>query len=225
MSDVSDTITIDFKIPTVISISVFSVILKHLICELTECSLCFTQWFTYIIFLALVIIMFFIFTIFKLTFNRLNFPSTLYNSKFIRFSTFATLFHTFSLASSSFVEEEHQTWYFITHTFLFVMCIMSLRKRQNDQWFLNAELLKTENRKKRFNARSLFEQFYFEFNWFILLVLLLVGRRLNQTGDKWLNLPDIGDFLMMEEHRLWNSCFVVICSYCLHWNHKQIIIN
>lgn len=211
MSDVSDTIIIEFKIPTVIFISILSVVLKNLVCELTDCSLCFNHWFTYIIFLVMVLMMFFIVTIFNLTPNWLNFPSTFYNSKFVWFLTFATFFHTFSLASSSFVEEEHQTWYYMTHTLLFVICIMSLKKRQNDQWFLNAELLKTDCRKKRSHARSLFEQFFFEFNWFVLLALLLVGRRLNQTGDKWLNLPDIGDFLIMEEHRISNSCFVVIC--------------
>lgn len=212
MSDrFNDTITISFKIPTVISISIISASLKHLICEFTECSLCLNQWLAYIIFIAMVTIVFFIFTIYKQTSNWLNIPSTFINSKFIWFLTFATLFHTFSLASSSFVEEEHQTWYFIAHTFLFVICIISLKKRQNDQWFLNAELLKTDNRNKRTGVRSILEQFFFEFNWLVLLVLLLVGRRLNQTGDKWLVLPDIGDFLTMEENRLWNSFFVVIC--------------
>lgn len=187
--------------------------MKHLTCEFTDCSLCFNQWatLTYLIFVIIAMTLFFVFTIFKLTSNCWTIPSTFYNIKFFWFLLFSICFHTLSLASSSFVEEEHQTWYFITHTFLLIICIQSLKKRQNDQWFLNAELLKSETRKKR-NVRNIFEQFFFEFNWFMLLVLLLVGRRLNQTGDKWMNLPDIGDFLMMEQNRLWNSFFVVICE-------------
>lgn len=90
---------------------------------------------------------------------------------------------------------------------------MSLKKRQNDQWFLNAELLKTENRRKRTNAWCVIKQFFFEFNWLVLLMILLLGRRMNQTGDKWLNLPDIGDFLVADQNRFWNSCFVAMCKY------------
>ncbi|KAG4074593.1 hypothetical protein HA402_004464 [Bradysia odoriphaga] len=214
MSDnFSDTITIGLKIPTVVSICVLSAALKHFICEFSDCSLCLNLPVSYIFSLATVVVIFFLLTISKLKSNWTNIQSTFSGSKLIRFLLFATLVHTFSLASSSFVEEEHQTWYFITHTFLLIICMMSLKKRQNEQWLLNAELLKTENRQKRIGVWSLFERFFFEFNWFMLFGLLLVGRRLNQTGDKWLSLPDIGDFLITEEHRLWNSCFVVI-SLC-----------
>lgn len=215
MSDnFSNILMVNFNIPSVISITISTAILKHLICEFTECSLCINHWFTYTIFLVMAMAAFFIVTTFSQTSNWLNVPSTLYNSTFIRFLLLATFFHTFSLASSSFVEEEHQTWYFIAHTFLFIICIMSLKKRQNDQWLLNAEpLLKTESRRKRTSVRSLCEQFYFEFSWLVLLVLLLVGRRMNQTGDKWINESDIGDFLTMEQNRFWNSCFVVMCKY------------
>lgn len=211
LDNFTEPLTIVFKLPTMISIGVLSAILKYSICEHTDCSLCSNQWITYTVFVAMAIVTIFIVTIFIETSNRSNVPATLYDSKFIRFLIVGTLFHTFSLASSSFVEEEHQTWYFFTHTFLFIICGMSLKKRQSDQWFLNVELLKSDNRMKRWNVRVFFEKFFFEFIWFVLFGMLLVGRRLNQTGDKWLSLPDIGDFLSMEEHRLWNSCFVVIC--------------
>lgn len=222
MSDkFNDTITIVFNIPTIIYISVFSVAVKYLANELSDCSLLnFNHWVSYLIVVGIVSIMVFNFEIFKLTHNWLNVPSTYYNSKLIWFLTFATLSHTFSLASSSFVEEEHQTWYYMTHTFLFIICMMLLKKRQSDQWFLNAELLKNENQKKRANVWNIFEQFFVELSWFTIFVILLVGRRLNQTGDKWLNLPDIGDFLVMEHHRFWNSCVVVICEY---WNIYRVI--
>lgn len=197
-----------------ISICVLSAAFKHLICEYSECSLCLNRTVSYIFSLATVVVIFFLTTVSKLKSNWSNIRSTFYDSKLIQFLLFATLVHTLSLASSSFVEEEHQTWYFITHTFLLIICIMSLKKRQNDQWILNAEMLKKETRPKRTTVWCVFERFFFEFNWLMLFGLLLFGRRLNQTGDKWLSLPDIGDFLIMEEHRLLNSCFVVICK-CL----------
>lgn len=208
----SQTLTVDSKILTLALIAILSVVLRHFICEFTDCSLCLDLWFTHIIFLAMAFVVFSVFSIGKLTFGWSITLSTLFNSKFIQCLIFATGFHTLSLASSSFVEEEHQTWYFITHTFLLAICVMSLKKRQNDQWLLNAELLKTENRSNRTNVRSLFEKFFVELVWFALLGFLLIGRRLNQTGDKWLSLPDIGDYLASEENRQWNSCFVAVCE-------------
>lgn len=56
---------------------------------------------------------------------------------------------------------------------------------------------------------------WFQTNWFFLFALYVVARRLNQTGDKWLSVPDIGDWLIMDEHRLWNSFFVVAALFLL----------
>lgn len=46
------------------------------------------------------------------------------------------------------------------------------------------------------------------FSWVLLFCGHLLARRLNQTGDKWLAEPDIGDWLVLDECRLWNSLFV-----------------
>lgn len=218
-----ENISIVFKIPTVILISIIIFVIKHLACEVGDCSLCFDRWFTYIIILAIVLTIFFDLAIFKVTFNRLAIPSEFSDSKFIWFITLATLGHTLSLASSSFVEEEHQTWYYMTHTFLFIIFMMSLKKRQDDQWLLlNPETSKTEKRKKRIKVKNFVEQFFVEMSWLVLFAILLFGRRLNQTGDKWLNLPDIGDFLGMEQHRFWNSYFVVICKDLLRYHGSKL---
>lgn len=211
-NNVTEVMTVNVTIPTLIYIAILSAVLKHSLCEFTDCSLCLNRWLAHPIFLVMALTILFVFTIYKSTSNQSCTSSTFHDSKFIRFLILASAFHTFSLASSSFVEEEHQTWYFITHTFLIIISVMSLKKRQNDQWLLNAELLKNENRPSRTNVWSSCEKFCFEFIWLTLFGLLLVGRRLNQTGDKWLTVPDIGDFLVMEENRLWNSCFVVLCE-------------
>ena len=81
--------------------------------------------------------------------------------------------HIISLQSTSFIEEEHQTIYFIATTLFTLQCFNTNLK--NGQ-----ECLKN------------------------LLALLILGfaRRLNQTGNKWIHLPDIGDWLQDSENSL-----------------------
>lgn len=55
-----------------------------------------------------------------------------------------------------------------------------------------------------------------QIGWILLFGGHLIGRRLNQTGDKWLNVPDIGDWLQMDEHRLANSFFTIGSLLLLH---------
>lgn len=55
-----------------------------------------------------------------------------------------------------------------------------------------------------------------QLQWILIFGGHLIARRLNQTGDKWLNVPDVGDWLRMDEHRLWNSLFVGIALIAMH---------
>ncbi|XP_043239639.1 GPI ethanolamine phosphate transferase 2-like [Amphibalanus amphitrite] len=89
--------------------------------------------------------------------------------------------HLLSLGATSFIEEEHQTWYFFTTTL----------------WLL---LLWAELRRRPGAPRSASRR-----GWLCAAQLLTCGllRRWNQTGDKWLHLPDIGDWLTAEGHRPW----------------------
>jgi ethanolaminephosphotransferase len=70
------------------------------------------------------------------------------------------LFHIISLFSSSFIEEEHQSWYYLLSTYLLIRTI---------------------------EEKSL--------KYLFMLVLSRLIRSWNQTGNKWLSLTDIGDFL------------------------------
>ena len=81
--------------------------------------------------------------------------------------------HIISLQSTSFIEEEHQTIYFIVTTLFTLQCLHTNLK--NGQEFCKN-----------------------------LLALLILGfaRRLNQTGNKWIHLPDIGDWLQNSENSL-----------------------
>ena len=70
------------------------------------------------------------------------------------------LFHLFSLFSTSFIEEEHQFWFYFLSTY-FVLITIEEKSFQN----------------------------------FIFLILCRLIRSWNQTGNKWLHLQDIGDFI------------------------------
>lgn len=116
-----------------------------------------------------------------------------------RFFVFGIFFHSLSYASSSFIEEEHQTWYYLTSTALIALYLMETRSMVQP---LSDGQLKIKQ-SLRFR----------QFQWISLLAAHLIARRLNQTGDKWLMQPDIGDWLTMDENRLWNS-FFVFASLC-----------
>jgi len=45
--------------------------------------------------------------------------------------------------------------------------------------------------------------------WLGLLFLHRILRKWNQTGDKWASLPDVGDWLVQQEHRAYLS-FVLL---------------
>lgn len=131
-------------------------------------------------------------------------------NKFCIFLSFGIIFHGISTSSSSFIEEEHQIWYYLNNTVWIILYTLETR-----------QLLKLKTSKKTVanEASQTFasESFaWHQFTWAILFCGHLIGRRLNQTGDKWLNVADIGDWLQMEEHRSWNSLFVSVSLLLLH---------
>ena len=89
--------------------------------------------------------------------------------------------HLVSLGASSFIEEEHQTWYFLTTSLWLALLWADLRRWRRSAGPPAGRV------------------------WLCAGQLLLCGllRRWNQTGDKWLHLPDIGDWLTAGERRLW----------------------
>ena len=94
-----------------------------------------------------------------------------------------------SLFTSSLVEEEHQTWYFLVTTIClmyFIICMLSQPSKQ----FVH----RGENK----------------IDLLIRILGLLVSQRImrswNQTGNKWLRLRDIGDTL--DSH---SSLLLILC--------------
>jgi ethanolaminephosphotransferase len=93
---------------------------------------------------------------------------------------------TFSLGSTSFIEEEHQTVYFFTATAVIVMAASIGRKMAKG----NVNTLKSTKRGFVIScALTLF-----------VLGGFRVAKKLNQTGDKYAHIPDMSDWLLLPEN-------------------------
>lgn len=117
----------------------------------------------------------------------------------------SVIFHAFSYSSSSFIEEEHQTWYYFANTIFIIFFVNSLIKNANREINL---LLEPNNGPTLIVMSN--ENILNLIKWCGFFVVHLFLRRLNQTGDKWLAIPDIGDWLDMSENKLWLSWFLGI---------------
>lgn len=107
------------------------------------------------------------------------------------------------MVSSSFVEEEHQTWYYLGKTFLFLLFIMELQRRHGNA-------IPLSETKKKLSISFVVLKYFWEISWIFMFGMHVLMTRLNQTGDKWISIPDIGDWLVMETNRFWNSVFMFI---------------
>ena len=195
----------------------------------------------------------------------LSWFSSLFQSRRHLFLITGVLLHTFSLLSSSFVEEEHQTWYFLTSTFfmtiLFEKSVLFCKKNTRvsleltagnatqsesldgenfgrdrkqkslnhseslthtglgtDQViftnlklgdlfsrkeFVNAETNRRENNcYSREAAKAQCRDLSYCLVVFVLLGLGRLSRAWNQTGIKWADRPDIGDWLVKPENKI-----------------------
>lgn len=110
---------------------------------------------------------------------------------------FGIVFHAISTSSSSFIEEEHQIWYYLNNTIWIILYAMETRHVMN-----------VKPPKKEAPIEESQSIAHHHLKWALLFCGHLIARRLNQTGDKWLNVADIGDWLQMEENRIWNSLFM-----------------
>ena len=189
--------------------------------------------------------------------------SSLFQSRRHFFLITGVLLHVFSLLSSSFVEEEHQTWYFLTSTFFMIILFeksvsfckkntrvasdvtpekttqsesldgenrgryrkekplnhslthIGLSKDQviftdvnlgdlfSRKEFVNAETIRRENScYSREEAKAQYRDLSYCLVVFVLLGLGRLSRAWNQTGIKWADRPDIGDWLVKPENKI-----------------------
>lgn len=92
----------------------------------------------------------------------------------------ALMAHSASFLSTSLIEEEHQTFYFLWPTMIFILF-----------W--------------RYAKKSFFANFLIP-KFFLVLLLHRLGREWNRTGDKWKHLEDVGDILAKFVRPKFNTC-------------------
>ena len=91
-----------------------------------------------------------------------------------------------SFGSTSFIEEEHQSIYFFTISI--VIAVFNTNISSNDL-SNKKELMRNDNIGTRIG------------HVIFVLFLLRISRTINQTGDKWLYLPDFSDYLQKPENQ------------------------
>ncbi|XP_072942547.1 GPI ethanolamine phosphate transferase 2 isoform X1 [Epargyreus clarus] len=132
-----------------------------------------------------------------------------------------TLLHAFSFFGTSFIEEEHMTWYYFWNTLMFfilmrtlVVVVMYVSKKLTNA----TEVQEKPHLQQRMNTVGL----DLVPKWVLLIALHRYLRTMNQTGDRWLFLPDTADWLNAPENSYYLQLHLVIgtlatFAICL-WN-------
>nr|XP_034835508.1 GPI ethanolamine phosphate transferase 2 [Maniola hyperantus] len=136
-----------------------------------------------------------------------------------------TLFHAWSFFGTSFIEEEHMTWYFFWNTLMFfilVRTIVVVVMYFSKKWSGSTEVQEKPDLENKMSSVgiSIVPQ------WVLLIALHRYLRTMNQTGDRWLFLPDTADWLNMPENAFYLEAHLVIgkvltLGICL-WNVRHM---
>lgn len=134
------------------------------------------------------------------------------------FLVVGTVIQALTYGGTSFIEEEHQTWYFLWVSVEFIVLVYTgsvlvdyIRKRSENA----TEIQDKADLAHRMNVagRWLLPQ------WVFLMGLHRFLRTLNQTGDKWAFLPDTGDWLNEEENKNILSPLAILCKLLTTFNY------
>ncbi|XP_046400726.1 GPI ethanolamine phosphate transferase 2 [Ischnura elegans] len=139
--------------------------------------------------------------------------------------TFGTFLHVISLFSSSFIEEEHQTWQFLSISVIILLGLQMHRqvplKSSNyiaARRYLVSNPLSTSfkykfgNQNVHFTTMNDEKAFSHKKECLSIIVVLFIHRILrdfNHTGDKWGHLPDIGDWMSESENIIIRSAVML----------------
>ncbi|XP_026519137.1 GPI ethanolamine phosphate transferase 2-like [Terrapene carolina triunguis] len=137
-----------------------------------------------------------------------------------------TVAHAVSLGASSFVEEEHQTWYFLINTLCLALCQeicrhyflvkecdlqLSTAVKQNFEDIeetaqcRNVDIPSCDSKLGKVTSSGEFlkgsEKWMGLASPWIILICCRLLRSLNQTGVQWAHRPDFGHWLTSSEHK------------------------
>ncbi|KAA0709788.1 GPI ethanolamine phosphate transferase 2 [Triplophysa tibetana] len=122
-----------------------------------------------------------------------------------------TVGHTLSLSSSSFIEEEHQTWFFLLNTLCLAVFQDVCRK-----YFREQEEGGEEESFSSFSPAVELGMSAGSEKWLALATPLLtltccrLLRSLNHTGVQWAHLPDFGHWLNSADHKMFLSLLAAL---------------
>ncbi|XP_053321061.1 GPI ethanolamine phosphate transferase 2 [Spea bombifrons] len=143
-----------------------------------------------------------------------------------------TVGHVLSMGASSFIEEEHQTWYFLVNTLCLALAQEMCRKyflvkkghmdfsehtsTKNDSTYTD-EIYDIHKKELRGKQQTILASFIrknekwiaLSSPWAILVCCRLL-RSLNQTGVQWIHRPDFGHWLTSTEHKAELSFLVAV---------------
>ncbi|XP_061757481.1 GPI ethanolamine phosphate transferase 2 [Nerophis ophidion] len=134
-----------------------------------------------------------------------------------------TASHTLSLAASSFVEEEHQTWYFLLNTLCLAVFQDVCRKYFREKSHAAADEEDYLLPSKDCNPSGYHKADIYSEKWLALatppftLLCCRLLRSLNQTGVQWAHLPDVGHWLNSSEHKVVLSLLAAFCLVLIYF--------
>uniref|UniRef100_A0A8C1J6M6 Phosphatidylinositol glycan anchor biosynthesis class G n=1 Tax=Cyprinus carpio TaxID=7962 RepID=A0A8C1J6M6_CYPCA len=131
-----------------------------------------------------------------------------------------TVGHTLSLGSSSFIEEEHQTWYFLLNTLCLAIfqdvCRKYFREQRGEEEVEGPLLPSSTEKGPSFSPALELGMSLGSEKWLALATPLLtltccrLLRSLNQTRVQWAHLPDFGHQLNSGDHKAFLSLLAAV---------------
>ncbi|XP_026916687.2 GPI ethanolamine phosphate transferase 2 isoform X9 [Acinonyx jubatus] len=138
-----------------------------------------------------------------------------------------TMGHVLSLGASSFIEEEHQTWYFLVNTLCLALCHEIYRNcflgddceprrcSHRERGFVNTapalqdgsighdelEPHRASKSPTSLNTLRGWEKWMAMASPWVILTCCRLLRSLNQTGVQWAHRPDLGHWLTSSDHK------------------------
>ncbi|VVD06048.1 unnamed protein product [Leptidea sinapis] len=136
-----------------------------------------------------------------------------------------TLFHSWSFFGTSFIEEEHMTWYFFWNTlmcFVLARTIVVVVLYFSKRWSGATEVQEKPELENRMSVVGI----GIVPQWVLLIALHRYLRTMNQTGDRWLFLPDTADWLNAPENSFYLQGHIVVgtlttLGICI-WNGRHM---